>query len=405
METCLPIIEQAWNKEDLQRLFSGMKDNIPKRDMSVYSQRQKKMNWEKVAFHPYTAEMCDRKWKELSKKIRKIRTLSELISDAEVAIDSPFKQDNLKVYAKGLKRPCPPNAIFYQEKHRMFEEQHPEMNAVEILKLTNKEYKGLPEEEKGIYIEKFQAAKKQYTEEKEHRRNLCLDFIGLCSPVTLHGLPNNDEQESLPASTKTIEECPMDTSTKANKEPSLGISNPPDPKENKTLFPGEPKKPPAWGHTLFCSEQMEKLELHHLSAKQRLALVRPRWKELNKKEKEDYQRRAKKSVLKYSVELQIWFSHLSAIKKAEFLKHNPRKHAILNHSKFCKEKKRTKESQRSRKRTSDSEDDEIDDTSSEKSDDDHSDEDENVSDEEECLKLRKQNVTASSSDGSSSEED
>ena len=63
-----------------------------------------------------------------------------------------------------------------------------------------------------------------------------------------------------------------------------------------------------WGHTLFCSEQMEKLELHHLSAKQRLALVRPRWKELNKKEKEDYQRRAKKSVLKYSVELQIWFS-------------------------------------------------------------------------------------------------
>ena len=46
-----------------------MKDNIPKRDMSVYSQRQKKMNWEKVAFHPYTAEMCDRKWKELSKKV------------------------------------------------------------------------------------------------------------------------------------------------------------------------------------------------------------------------------------------------------------------------------------------------------------------------------------------------
>lgn len=59
----------AWGREDLITLLHGIKENIPKGDMSIYTKGERTLEWDKVAFGPYSPQMCHQKWKELSKKV------------------------------------------------------------------------------------------------------------------------------------------------------------------------------------------------------------------------------------------------------------------------------------------------------------------------------------------------
>uniref|UniRef100_A0A8C6S7L9 HMG box domain-containing protein n=1 Tax=Neogobius melanostomus TaxID=47308 RepID=A0A8C6S7L9_9GOBI len=103
------------------------------RDLS-WSTGLKHLDWEIVAFKQFTPEECSAKWHEIMQKLRKIKTLQELIMDAQ--------SDKLP------KRPLSANAIYFAEKQAKFRKRNPGINGPELMKLANEKYKKLPPEVK-----------------------------------------------------------------------------------------------------------------------------------------------------------------------------------------------------------------------------------------------------------------
>ncbi|XP_070297218.1 nucleolar transcription factor 1-like [Salvelinus sp. IW2-2015] len=89
--------DQVWTQDDLLNLLEAMKVNLPQKDLAKYKTSESHLDWEKVAFNSFTGEMCKQKWNEVSKVIRKFRTLTELIFDAQDFIKNPYKGKKLKV--------------------------------------------------------------------------------------------------------------------------------------------------------------------------------------------------------------------------------------------------------------------------------------------------------------------
>ncbi|XP_055777873.1 nucleolar transcription factor 1-like [Salvelinus fontinalis] len=508
--------EQAWGREDLILLLHGIKENIPKGDMSIYTKGERTLEWDKVAFGPYSPQMCHQKWKDLSKKVRKIRSLAELVTEAEVACENPFQGKNWKIHPDFPKRPAPPSSIFIRENFKKFAKQQPEITTSELLKLINEKYNELPEHEKASYIAKFQKEKemyeksmkklrKEYPGGKKVRRDHLKNIKG---PLTPHGLWYRNERRifllanpdvkggcirqsieqkqrwsELPDEEKLkwinlsleqrrqyeeeeMEEHPENNgSRRAKHKPLLRKSErllkdladgkpdkPPSKGYNlfckeqkatilgegvpnnqyfvvcsqrwktmstrkkeayqrrcdetvtdkeqqrillgkgKSMFQGEPKKPPEWGHTVFYSEKMAELRAKssHLSSRKCMARVSPLWRKLAQKEKEHYQRIAQERAREYQVELRSWFNTMSPKEQAKYLDQNPNKLKILDNPKQGRMAKKG--------RTSDSEDDDLEgdiDTSS----------DEDESDEDAEHMTEKENWSGCSSISSSSEED
>lgn len=60
-----------WTKANLQKLLAAMKTSIPENDrMSAYNKGLKTVDWNKVAFPPFSPEECQDKWREIFQKVR-----------------------------------------------------------------------------------------------------------------------------------------------------------------------------------------------------------------------------------------------------------------------------------------------------------------------------------------------
>lgn len=46
-----------------------MKVALPQKDLTKYKTSESHLDWQKVAFNSYTAEMCKQKWQEVSKEV------------------------------------------------------------------------------------------------------------------------------------------------------------------------------------------------------------------------------------------------------------------------------------------------------------------------------------------------
>lgn len=74
----------GWTKQHIQTLLNAMKSSIPSQAAEKrWSEGLKTLDWNKVAFEPFSAEECSAKWLEIIQKIRKVKTLLELIVDAQ----------------------------------------------------------------------------------------------------------------------------------------------------------------------------------------------------------------------------------------------------------------------------------------------------------------------------------
>lgn len=58
-----------WAQEDLLKLLEAMKVALPQKDLTKYKTSESHLDWQKVAFNSFTAEMCKQKWQEVSKEV------------------------------------------------------------------------------------------------------------------------------------------------------------------------------------------------------------------------------------------------------------------------------------------------------------------------------------------------
>ncbi|XP_026171524.1 nucleolar transcription factor 1-like isoform X2 [Mastacembelus armatus] len=321
--------------------------------------------------------------------MRKIRSLTELIAEAEEVLSDPVR--SIMSHPELPKKPTPPNAIFYEENWAMAREQHPELNHRKLFGLLAKKYKMLSDEEKVQYVEKSQLVTQEYKKRKLELKNqwckprtsqqreevsvdtsenqhCAEDAEGLPPKPPLNGymLFCKEQRSSMAGVSSYVSEWAQRwrdlTKTQRNeynihcrklrreyevklneylkgfaKEEQQQILSENGIKRFKgrksinrkvkilQQLPGEPKMPSRCGNIIFFKNQMELLKEKFPNAKERFTKVSQMWQVLSQREKEYYKEKVHENFEKYSTELQNWFKTLTAAQQKEYRKCNPRK--------------------------------------------------------------------------------
>lgn len=376
-----------WTEEDIKKLFITMKKSIANRARDkIWSVGLKALDWEIVAFRPFTAEECRAKWDEIMKKLRKIKTLTELIVDAESAMDSRpnlFEDSQIQI----PKKPVAANAIYFSEAKEKLKKKNPGLSSRDLMKLANEKYKKLPLQNKEKYVLqaekelqqykrrmaklsrkhpdelaklKKSASRKSTNPKKAHgaqtstpkkkgtSATIPLNGYNLfCREQKSHmtGIPQKDITSVWSRRWKSLSKEEKDEYSQRCKELKRNHMTP-----SKTIFPGEPKRKLHSISGLYCKEKLAEMT-EGKDRQQLFAEVCRQSKNLSNEEKERYQAQIDKDLRIYKQKLQRWFQKLTPGEQVEYLRLNKSKKKYLQ----CKQPMQSH-------RTSDSEDEELDDS-------------------------------------------
>lgn len=373
-----------WTNDNIQTLLNVMKSNIPSRESEkTWSAGLKTIDWEDVAFEPFSSEECRAKWQEIMQKLRKVKSLTELIVDAQNAMANPVTTPAPKF----PKKPVSANALFYSENMDTLRKKHPEMHSRELMKYANKVYRRLPAKDKEKYEKKVLIRKAQY------KAKVITDCDNSEADTETHLVPPPKppmtaynlfcrEQKSCMTGVPQVEittvwaqrwkklspeekakysrrcyEMKEEYNDKLNnllsgmnkktrdwmiqKHHLKMITLKKKPATDK-LFPGEPCMPISiTAHELFYNTQLTKKKTRMED------LSKAKFNSLSPQKKQFYHEKVDKNLQLYSVKLQQWFETLTAAEQQEYCEHNPNKLKFLR----CSRGLRT-----SYHRTSDSED-------------------------------------------------
>lgn len=347
----------VWHQDDMLKLLDAMKVALPDKDLSKYKTSESHLDWEKVAFNPYSAEMCKQKWQEVSREIRKFRTLSELIVDAQDYVKNPYKGKKLKKHPDFPKKPLTPYFRFFMEKRAKYAKLHPEMSNLDLTKILSKKYKELPERKKDKYVKDFLREKESFTQNmtkfkedhpdlvenvnkksnvpekprtpqqlwychekkaflkahpdattKDIKDNLGKQWPQLSDKKRIKWIKKSLEQLKLyeekmrgliqqhPEMNLTEEDIVKSTLTKAERQ-------------LKDKFDGRPDKPPSNGYSMFCAELMSNMK--DVPSTERMVMCSQRWKLLKQNEKDAYQKRCEQRKKEYEVEMNRYLLSIS----------------------------------------------------------------------------------------------
>ncbi|NWV72689.1 UBF1 factor, partial [Dasyornis broadbenti] len=335
-----------WSQEDMLTLLECMKNNLPSNDGSKFKTTESHLDWEKVAFKDFSGEMCKMKWMEISNEVRKFRTLTELIMDAEEHVKNPYKGKKLKKHPDFPKKPLTPYFRFFMEKRAKYAKLHPEMSNLDLTKILSKKYKELPEKKKMKYIQDFQREKQEFErnlarfreegrqEKKEQGKSVRASFwlgdwmrgsvedaleVRICEATTKEVKESLGKQWSQLSDKKRLkwihkaleqrkeyEEIMRDY---IQKHPELNISEEgitrstltKAERQLKDKFDGRPTKPPPNSYSLYCAELMANMK--DVPSTERMVLCSQQWKLLSQKEKDAYHKKCDQKKKDYEIEL------------------------------------------------------------------------------------------------------
>uniref|UniRef100_A0A8D3DHV6 Upstream binding transcription factor n=1 Tax=Scophthalmus maximus TaxID=52904 RepID=A0A8D3DHV6_SCOMX len=312
----------VWAQEDLLKLLEGMKVALPQKDLTKYKTSESHLDWQKVAFNTYTADMCRLKWLEVSKEIRKFRTLTELIFDAQDYIKNPYKGKKIKKHPDFPKKPLTPYFRFFMEKRAKYAKLHPEMSNLDLTKILSKKYRELNEKKKKKYVDDFLRDKETFVLSMMKFREEHPDLVESMAkkgsnvpekPKTPQQLWYNHEKKALlkthpdetmreylqqhPDFSMTQEQIGKSTLTKAERH-------------LKDKSDGRPDKPPPNGYSMFCAELMSSMK--DVPSTERMVMCSQRWKLLKQGEKDAYQKRCEQRKKEYEIEMNRFLSSLPA---------------------------------------------------------------------------------------------
>ncbi|NXM97740.1 UBF1 factor, partial [Sylvia borin] len=335
-----------WSQEDMLTLLECMKNNLPSNDGSKFKTTESHLDWEKVAFKDFSGEMCKMKWMEISNEVRKFRTLTELIMDAEEHVKNPYKGKKLKKHPDFPKKPLTPYFRFFMEKRAKYAKLHPEMSNLDLTKILSKKYKELPEKKKMKYIQDFQREKQEFERNLARFREEGIQQKGRKEKVAESILPMGRAEDQpcsggqrlqvalgFQATTKEVKESLgkqwSQLSDKKRlkwihkaleqrkeimrdyiqKHPELNISEEgitrstltKAERQLKDKFDGRPTKPPPNSYSLYCAELMANMK--DVPSTERMVLCSQQWKLLSQKEKDAYHKKCDQKKKDYEIEL------------------------------------------------------------------------------------------------------
>ncbi|KAL7977049.1 hypothetical protein Chor_008998 [Crotalus horridus] len=355
LEMTAPKNQDRWTQEDMLTLLECMKNNLPSNDGSKFKTTESHLDWDKVAFKDFSGDMCKMKWIEISNEVRKFRTLTELIMDAEEHVKNPYKGKKLKVtelkpkkHPDFPKKPLTPYFRFFMEKRAKYAKLHPEMSNLDLTKILSKKYKELPEKKKMKYIQDFQREKQDFERNLARFREDHPDLIQNAKKSDIPEKPKTPQQLWYTHEKKIYLKVRPDATTKEVKEalgkqwsqlsdkkrlkwihkaleqrkeyegmmrdyiqkhPEMNIEEGAPPRSTltkaerqlKDKFDGRPTKPPPNSYSLYCAELMANMK--DVPSTERMVLCSQQWKLLSQKEKDAYHRKCDQKKKDYEIEL------------------------------------------------------------------------------------------------------
>ncbi|XP_025773205.1 nucleolar transcription factor 1 [Puma concolor] len=310
LEMAAPKGQDRWSQEDMLTLLECMKNNLPSNDSSKFKTTESHMDWEKVAFKDFSGDMCKLKWVEISNEVRKFRTLTELILDAQEHVKNPYKGKKLKKHPDFPKKPLTPYFRFFMEKRAKYAKLHPEMSNLDLTKILSKKYKELPEKKKMKYIQDFQREKQEFERNLARFREDHPDLIQNAKKSDIPEKPKTPQQLWYTHEKKVYLKVRPDATTKEVKD-SLGKqwSQLSDKKrlkwihkalEQRKEYEGGSEKPkrPVSAMFIFSEEKRRQLqeERPELSESELTRLLARMWNDLSEKKKAKY--KAREAALK-----------------------------------------------------------------------------------------------------------
>uniref|UniRef100_A0AAQ6AA93 HMG box domain-containing protein n=1 Tax=Amphiprion ocellaris TaxID=80972 RepID=A0AAQ6AA93_AMPOC len=332
-----------WAQDDLLKLLEAMKVALPQKDLTKYKTSESHLDWQKVAFNSYTAEMCKQKWQEVSKEIRKFRTLTELIVDAQDYIKNPYKGKKIKKHPDFPKKPLTPYFRFFMEKRAKYAKLHPEMSNLDLTKILSKKYRELPDKKKKKYVDDFLRDKESFVHSMMKFREEHPDLVESMTkkgsnvpekPKTPQQLWYNHEKKAFlktrpDATTKDIKDSLgkqwtqlsdkkrlkwITKSLEQQKQYELNMTQGDIVKSTltkaerhlKDKSDGRPDKPPPNGYSMFCAELMSSMK--DVPSTERMVMCSQRWKLLKQNEKDGYQKRCEQRKKEYEIEMNRFLS-------------------------------------------------------------------------------------------------
>ncbi|XP_067397160.1 nucleolar transcription factor 1 isoform X3 [Emydura macquarii macquarii] len=348
LEMTAPKNQDCWSQEDMLTLLECMKGNLPSNDGSKFKTTESHLDWDKVAFKDFSGEMCKIKWMEISTEVRKFRTLTELIMDAEEHVKNPYKGKKLKKHPDFPKKPLTPYFRFFMEKRAKYAKLHPEMSNLDLTKILSKKYKELPEKKKMKYIQDFQQEKQEFERSLARFREDHPDLIQNAKKSDVPEKPKTPQQLWYNHEKKIYLKVRPDATTKEvkdalgkqwsqlsdkkrlkwihkaleqrkeyeeimrdyiQKHPEMNLSEEgmtrstltKAERQLKDKFDGRPTKPPPNSYSLYCAELMANMK--DVPSTERMVLCSQQWKLLSQKEKDAYHKKCDQRKKDYEIEL------------------------------------------------------------------------------------------------------
>ncbi|KAM4815300.1 upstream-binding factor 1-like protein 1 isoform 1-T2 [Thomomys bottae] len=268
-----------WSKKDTLMLLDHMEKYLPFDDNLTFKKTQSCLDWEKVAFKHFSGEMCKLKWLEISNKLRKYRTLTDLVQEAKEHIKNPNRNKKYEKHPDFPKRPLTAYIRFYKEKWAKYSQRYPKMSNQELAKVLSKKYKQLPEHIKQAYIQDFQKEKQEFKEKLARFREDHPDL------VQVYKTSNVSKITRLPPKAEEF---------------SVEVK-----------FHGEPMKPPMNAYHKFHQDSWSSSEFQHLPPRERMVEISRRWQRVPQSLKEHYKNLAEMQQKQYRVDLDLWLKTLS----------------------------------------------------------------------------------------------
>nr|XP_003222482.1 PREDICTED: nucleolar transcription factor 1 isoform X1 [Anolis carolinensis]XP_016850036.1 PREDICTED: nucleolar transcription factor 1 isoform X1 [Anolis carolinensis]XP_016850037.1 PREDICTED: nucleolar transcription factor 1 isoform X1 [Anolis carolinensis] len=348
LDMTAPKNQDRWTQEDMLTLLECMKNNLPSNDGGKFKTTESHLDWDKVAFKDFSGDMCRMKWIEISTEIRKYRTLTELIMDAEEHVKNPYKGKKLKKHPDFPKKPLTPYFRFFMEKRAKYAKLHPEMSNLDLTKILSKKYKELPDKKKMKYIQDFQREKQDFERNLARFREDHPDLIQNAKKNDVPEKPKTPQQLWYTHEKKIYLKMHPDATTKEvkdslgkqwsqlsdkkrlkwihkaleqrkeyeemmrdyiQKHPEMNIEEGAPPRSTltkaerqlKDKFDGRPTKPPPNSYSLYCAELMANMK--DVPSTERMVLCSQQWKLLSQKEKDAYHKKCDQRKKDYEIEL------------------------------------------------------------------------------------------------------
>lgn len=360
----------SWSLEDLGHLVANLASCLPPNDLIKYNTMVEKLDWEKVRFGSYSAADCKDKWTQVMHKLRRYRTLTDLVIDARDWLKQPWPAGNST--AAGARRPKHPDLPkkpmtpyfrFYHEKREKYSRENPDLSMTELAKLISKKFQELSDKKKQKYKEgydkdneiykaemsKFKKAHPEVFADPPHKHPQAANSSP-CPPDAVPEKPQTpvqlftldrlkkpdfsrlDKKEAhdvirkqwaalsdgkrlkwIRRSLQDQQRYEMEVAEYSQAYPGFKAASVKPilskaEQEFKDKCDGKPERPPNSGYSLFSRIMLRQLK--NVPAKEKMAEISRLWKALGQGERDSYNKQATRANAKYKEKYAAYLSNL-----------------------------------------------------------------------------------------------